>query len=185
MKASPFGDVSSSYARSEASFSPDGRWLAYPSSESGRYEVYVQPFPATGAKYQITKGGSIPNHHPIWSPDGKELFYVSAGRLFSVAIQTQPSFRFANPVPLPITGFQRAMADIRNYDITPDGKRFIVVFPPGENPAEPNRPVQIQVVLNWFEELKRRMSRQQNQETPRISLSPVSALPPALQILLL
>jgi eukaryotic-like serine/threonine-protein kinase len=153
-KASPFGDAA---FLSNAEFSPDGRWLAYQSNETGRYEVYVQPYPPTGAKYQMTKGGGVDSHHPLWSPDGKELFYVNLTRLFSVSVQTQPGFSFGNPVQLPIDMVQLQVSGIRNYDITPDGKQFIALLPPQLSSGAARPAQQIQVVLNWFEELKQRV----------------------------
>jgi Tol biopolymer transport system component len=79
-------------------FSPDGRWIAYRSTQMGADQIYVQPFPSTGAKYQITKSGG---HKSVWSPDGKQLFYVPGGAQFAVVtIATQPSFTFGNPEPL-------------------------------------------------------------------------------------
>jgi Tol biopolymer transport system component len=88
--------VLSSANLSNSALSPDAHWIAYHSNESGRTEVYVQPFPPTGAKYQVTTiGGS----QPLWSPDGKELFYLeglqqagSGNRIISVEIQTRPTF---------------------------------------------------------------------------------------------
>jgi eukaryotic-like serine/threonine-protein kinase len=133
-KASVFGSATSDSIGLGASFSPDGRWLAYQSWEGGKPVIFIQPFPAAGARYQITKGT-----HPLWSPDGKELFYVGIeARLYSVAVRTQAAFTFANPSPLPINGVVQPTLGPRNYDITPDGKRFIVVFPPGQNSAEPH-----------------------------------------------
>ena len=146
----PAMDVNSS------SFSKDGRWLAYQSGLGAQTsETYVQPFPPSGAKYQITRDGG----NPLWSGDGKELFFTSGSpsRLSSVSVQTQSGFTFANPVQLPIQGFQQALDDRRNYDITPDGKQFIMVFPPGQNSTESRPALQIQVILNWFEDLKKRV----------------------------
>jgi serine/threonine-protein kinase len=133
-------------------FSPDGQWMVYESNESGASEIYVQPFPPTGAISQITKEGG---NHPVWSPDEKELFYVNNDRLFSVSISTTPTLSFSNPMPLPITGFvQNPGAGTRMYD-THDGQQFIMLFrPPATDSAQ--RP-EIQVVLNWFEELKQRV----------------------------
>jgi serine/threonine-protein kinase len=76
-----------------SSLSPDGRWLAYTSSDSGGNEVYVQPFPPNGTKFQVTDGG----RSPLWSPDGKQIFYLraqgtGASQLMSVDVQTQPRF---------------------------------------------------------------------------------------------
>jgi len=121
-------------------------------------KVYVEPFPATGAKFLITKDGG---NHPIWSPDGKELIFMddlSNDQLYSVAIRTQPSFSFGNPVPLGIKGMIQRVGNWRDYDITPDGKQFLVMLPPGTTDLDMPQTPQVQVVLNWFQELKQRMS---------------------------
>jgi serine/threonine-protein kinase len=149
----------------ESSFSPDGKWLAYQSNEGGDFQVYVQPYPVTGAKFQMTRASSPgasgqQHHHPIWSPDGKELLYgTEANQMASVSIQTQSGFAFGNPVPLPVKGFVQLVAGPRHFDITPDGKQFVMVFPPGQavTSAEPRQSPQIEVVINWFEELKQRV----------------------------
>jgi hypothetical protein len=141
-------------AQNNANLSPDGRWLAYHSNETGRFEVYVQPFPGTGGKFQITRDGG---QHPLWSPDGKELFYESTGRLFSVSVRTQGSFEFSNPTQLPIPAYAQGQGtNPRAYDITADGKRFIMAFRSGQANGGSSPALQIQVVLNWFEELKQR-----------------------------
>ncbi|HEY5617869.1 MAG TPA: protein kinase [Vicinamibacterales bacterium] len=131
-----------------ARFSPDGRWLAYVSDESGRPEVYVQPYPGPGGKWQIsTDGGS----EPAWNPNGRELFYRIADRMMAVPVTTQPSFSAGRPTMLfegaylastfPLTG--------TTYDVTRDGQRFVMVKDQTISAA------QINVVVNWFEELKR------------------------------
>jgi serine/threonine-protein kinase len=153
-KATMFADAPS-WQQSSA-FSPDGHWVAYVSEETGR-QVYVEPFPATGAKFLIKDGGS----HPVWSPDGKELFFmndVNNGQLYSVAIRTEPSFTFGNPLPLPIKGFVQRAGSWRDYDITPDGKQFLILQPPIDDTSDGPQSLQIQVVLNWFEDLKQRLS---------------------------
>ena len=153
-KAAPFGDVQSSLPRN-AIFSPDGRWVAYQSNESGVGSVFVQPFPATGAKYQIAKGtGAL----PFWSPDGKALFYgPGVGQWVVVSVNTQPSFTVGNPVPVPRGAFKSLGPGFaRNNDIMPDGKRIIGVIQAGQTPSDGNT-TQILVVLNWFEELKARV----------------------------
>jgi len=137
-------------------FSPNGRWVAYQSSETGRNEIFVQPFPVTGTKYQVSKDGG---RQPLWSPDVKELFYNSTlagvGRLVSVKIATQPSFTFGNPTPIPVDGIlPSGGGGVRDFDITPDGK-FIVVKT-GLLPSD-RTPLQVQVVLNWFRELQERV----------------------------
>jgi serine/threonine-protein kinase len=153
-KAEPLVDLPGSLQRN-AEFSPDGRWFAYLSNEAKSEQVYVQPFPPTGAKYQISREHS---HAPVWSPNGKELFYydVDARKLVAVTIQTQPSFSFGVPVPLPFEGMLQQGFE-RQYDVSPDGKRFLVLLPatPDERESRPTQ--QINIVLNWFEELKQRV----------------------------
>jgi Tol biopolymer transport system component len=112
--------------------SPDERWLAYVSDESGRFEVYVQPLPLTGAKIQITKGGG---EHPLWSPDGSHLYFNRADRLFSVSVKTDSTISAGNPAALPIAGFIQESGR-RQFDITGDGKQFLLLFPPGSQPAK-------------------------------------------------
>ena len=146
-----------------STFSPNGRWLAYMStvtnmaSVPGSTEVYVQPFPATGAKYQIsTEEGRT----PLWSRDGRQLFYhqMATNKFVVVDVQTEPSFTFGKPTPLPIEGTIHPVSQ-RNYDVTPDGKQLLVVLPAastrGDSPTRPTQ--QINIVLNWFEELKARV----------------------------
>jgi serine/threonine-protein kinase len=136
--------------------SPDGRWIVYQSDETRpkfNFEIYVKPYPANNEKYQITKGGGT---NPLWSPDGKEIFYQRGGKLVSVRVATEPSLTFTNPVELPIQGFVQPNAGgARNYDMTPDGRQFIMAFRPNVFARRP--PQQIQVVANWFEELKQRV----------------------------
>ena len=124
-KAAPLIQVKNS-AQHSSRFSPDGKWIAYVSDESGRLELYVQPFPVTGTKIQITKSGG---GHPLWSPDGKELYFDNAGRIFTVAIRTDPKFSAGDPVQTAVGGFIQGPGNYRRqYDITPDGKRFIMMF---------------------------------------------------------
>jgi serine/threonine-protein kinase len=152
-KATPFGDVHSSNPIG-AVFSPDGRWVAYTGTERSLSTVYVQPFPATGAKFQLLAKGDNP-HEVVWSPDGKALFYnPRPGGFESVSITTEPSFTFGNAVAVP-KKFQLGPANARRaYDITPGGK-FVGLIPTGQTASGPIIDPQIQVVLNWTEELKR------------------------------
>ena len=127
-----------------AYLSPDGRWIVYQSNESqqgtgGRpgasARIYVQPFPPTGAKNQITATQGI---SPVWSPDGKKVFYVQnvAGRgdIMSIDVQTGPTFVFGNPTPLPIKNIihNGAAGMPRGFDLSPDGKQFVVMLPATE-----------------------------------------------------
>jgi eukaryotic-like serine/threonine-protein kinase len=132
-------------------FSPDGRWLVYISNESGRNEAYVQPYPGPGGKWQIsTEGGT----EPLWNPNGRELFYRSGDKMMAVDITTQPGFAAGKPkmlfegqyVPTPLTA--------PYYDVSSDGQRFLMLKPVEQAQSAPT---QINVVLNWFEELKRRV----------------------------
>jgi serine/threonine-protein kinase len=101
-KATPFGDVRSNQPIG-AAFSPDGRWVAYASTVLGDSGVFVQPFPPTGARYQIPKLDR--DYHPLWTSDGKELFYIpSSGRFAAVSVLMQPSFTFGNPVEMTTVG---------------------------------------------------------------------------------
>jgi Tol biopolymer transport system component len=159
-KATLFAEVPSSFA-GRSVFSPDGHWVAYQVLESGETRVYVQPFPATGAKYQVPPDGNT--HHPVWSPDGKELFYIPGnGRLDSVSFSALPSPAFGPPVPMPKGSgvATREPGAIRSFDILPNGKFIGVVRPDqvqaGSGSGSAATP-QIQVVLNWFEELKQRV----------------------------
>ena len=132
-------------------FSPDGRWLAYVSDESGRYEIYVQPYPGPGGKWQIsTEGGT----EPVWNHNGRELFYRIGDKMMAVDIATQPGFAAGKPRMLFEGPYLPTAATIQNYDVSPDGQRFLMLKPSESAGAAPT---QINVVLNWFEELKRRV----------------------------
>ena len=130
-------------------FSPDGRWMAYVSDESGRPEIYVQPYPGPGGKWQISTDGGI---EPLWNPNGRELFYRNRNRVMAVPVTTQPAFSAGRPSmlfegeylasPFPATGV--------TYDVTRDGQRFLMVK---DTPQASD--IRINVVANWFEELKR------------------------------
>jgi serine/threonine-protein kinase len=157
-KVTLFGGIQSPFPPA-ATFSPDGRWVAYsagaPAAFSG--SLFVQPFPATGATYPISKGGGF---HPTWATDGKELFYGAGTTIFvAVSATTRPTFTFGNPVPVPRLFVERGPMFERNNDITRDGKHFLGVVTAGlaatgSGAATAN---QIQVVLNWFEDLKARV----------------------------
>jgi Tol biopolymer transport system component len=134
------------------SFSPDGQWIAYSSNEESNFSVYVQPYPPTGAKYKIsTKGGG---DSPLWSHDGKQLVFASAAALKFVDVQTKPAFTVSEPKPLPIT-IENTQG--RPYDLTQDGKTFLVMHRPVETASSEKSAPQINVVLNWFRELQERV----------------------------
>jgi Tol biopolymer transport system component len=132
-------------------FSPDGRWLAYVSDESGRYEIYVQPYPGPGGKWQIsTEGGT----EPVWNPNGRELFYRSSDKMMAVDIATQSGFAAGTPRILFEGRYEPAPFPVANYDVSRDGQRFLVLKLSEEAQSAPT---QINVVLNWFEELKQKV----------------------------
>ncbi|TDI39546.1 MAG: hypothetical protein E2P02_18505 [Acidobacteria bacterium] len=128
-------------------FSPDGEWLAYESNESGRTEIYVIAFPNADQRHKISTDGGT---EPLWAPSGSELFYRNINKMLAVEIEndTEEGFRPGRPRVL----FEKELkfAYRRNYDISPDGKRFIMVqIPPSTGPG------QLEIVFNWFDELKR------------------------------
>jgi serine/threonine-protein kinase len=136
-----------------ARVSPNGRWLAYVSNESGRDEVYVRPFPSMGGKWTVSTGGGS---QPVWSRRGDELFYRGEGSMMAVRIVSEPSFSASTPRKLFddqfVGGGIRVLASevLTRYDVAPDG-RFLMVKQSASAPTV----AQIVVVQNWFEELKR------------------------------
>ena len=123
-----------------ARFSPDGRFVAYQSNETGNDEVYVRSFPDGGGKWQVSKGGG---QTPAWSRDGKQLFYSMSARLYAVDVTTAPAFQSSEPRTV------YTMLDGGEWDVAPDG-RFLVVQSSAQNAAAP-----IKVVLNWQAGLKK------------------------------
>jgi len=146
----PFLYLHTPFNERNARFSPDSKWIAYTSDESGSREVYVQAFPAVGDKWQISTGGG---DNPSWRRDGKEMFYIAAdGKLMAVDVKSGAKFEASVP---------RSLFDLRsikgggnndtdNYTVTADGQRFLVVTSLEETNATP-----FTVVLNWTAELKR------------------------------
>jgi serine/threonine-protein kinase len=127
--------------------SPDGRWLAYASDMSGRYEVYVSGFPQPGRRRQVSLDGGT---EPVWSRDGSELFYRSGEALMAAAVETTPDFRVQSREVL-FEGPYSAWPYHSNYAVTPNGESFVMLKPVEEESAR------LVVVLNWFEELRRLM----------------------------
>lgn len=149
-KAQPF--LVTPFNEGGAMFSPDGHWLAYASNESGRPEVYVQPFPGPGGKWQIsTEGGT----EPAWNRNGKELFYRIGNKMMALDVTTQPGFSPGKPRMLfegqYLTQDWPQVGTI--YDVSPDGQRFLMV----KTTEQAFAATQINVVLNWFEELKQKV----------------------------
>ncbi|TDI48418.1 MAG: hypothetical protein E2P02_00600 [Acidobacteria bacterium] len=144
--------LSAEYAQINAEISPDGGFLAYQSNESGRHEIYVRPFPAVeDGRWQISASGGT---QPLWAPDGQELFYrAPGGELVAVRIRTDPSFASSKAeVVVELRSYFAGRAG-RTYDISPDGKRFLMIKEGG--PGDEASPTELILVQNWFEELER------------------------------
>jgi Tol biopolymer transport system component/predicted Ser/Thr protein kinase len=140
----------------EPAFSPDGRWIAYRSFESGAGDdVYVRPFPGPGGKWPISAGGG---RHPIWSRNGRELFYKGAGDRIMVAAYTSKGDSFAADKPHPWSNVQilDPNANFSSLDLAPDGKRF-AVLPRPEGTGGLRGSVHVTVLLNFFDELRRKV----------------------------
>ena len=152
-RAKRFGDWKSAQYLTPV-FSPDGKWIAYTSLETGLNEVFVQPVPMTGAKYQISKKGG---HHPLWTPDGRELVYdVTAGLSESVSVTFNPAFSVGQPRPWPRGSMLfGGGTSPRPVDMALDG-RMLGAVAIGESAEFQTGPA-LYVVLNWFDELKQRL----------------------------
>ena len=128
--------------------SPDGRYIAYGSNETGTLEIFVTTYPQIAGKWQVSVGGGT---SPLWSPDGQELFYVSAsGKLMAASIRTTPVFSSGSPRELfDVSQMSFPNSPVSNYDVSPDGKRFIMI----QKTAEGVRETSFNYVQNWQMEL--------------------------------
>jgi len=136
--------LATSFNERSPMFSPDGRWLAYESDESGQFEIYVQPYPGAEERWPISTNGGL---FPVWSRDGSELFYQQGNQMMVVAIRDEPTFTAEKPRLLFEIPYIGGGSD--SFDVSLDGQRFVMAKQ-SETSA-----IQIHVVLNWFEELKR------------------------------
>ena len=133
-----------------AQFSPDDRWIAYASNETGNMEIYVSPFPNASGKWQVSSGGG---QEPKWRQDGKELFYLSTdGKMMAVAVKPGASFEASSPVALFQTHRRQAVSaqDVFSYDVTADGQRFLINTRMDEANAAP-----LSIHLNWASEMEK------------------------------
>jgi serine/threonine-protein kinase len=150
-KATPF--LATAADEALADLSPDGRWIAYVSDETGRFEVYARPFPGPGAKILISSAGGL---EPVWSQDESELFYRDGPRMMAVPVRLGSELVVGRPAVL----FEKAgfyapnVAENRQYDVAPDGKHFYMIqMPVGQ--ISPPQPV---LVANWLVELRRKVA---------------------------
>jgi hypothetical protein len=142
------------YGELDPQISPDGRWLAYQSDESGpnQNEVYVRPFPdvESGGKWQVSTSGG---RNPLWSPDGRTLFYIGPDGAMAVPVETDPTFILGTPKML-------FSGPYRDWDISSDGKRFLTLKAKDDDSSDNETatvaPRKINIVVNWFEELNQR-----------------------------
>lgn len=152
----PVPIAKSKFVEGSPKFSPDGKWVAYCSNESGRAEVFVQPFPGPGPKIQVsTEGGT----DPLWRRMSGELYYRNGDKMMAVRVRTQPTFAAERPGVLWEGHYSHGMSSSCarpgvtsfNYDVTADGQRFLMVKDVHQDVASSR----INVVLNWTQELKR------------------------------
>jgi Tol biopolymer transport system component len=139
----PIAYLSSDYGYYAGKLSPDGRWMAYASIETGRFEVYVQSFPGKSGKFQISTGGGFREQ---WSRDGKEIFYIAPRGMMAVDVKAGEKFEAGAPKAL----FEMRLVGQQTYSVSPDGRRFLVPTLPEEVAGAP-----LTVVLNWTAGLKK------------------------------
>jgi Tol biopolymer transport system component len=148
------------YMYAQPRISPDERWLAYTSNESARNEIYVRPYPEIDAgKWQVSTNGG---DSALWSPDGRELFYRNGDEVMVVPVRTGPAFSNDSPKTLfrgayGIANHTPGSLELSPWDIHPDGKRFLMMKNLGSTASTGGGPRKIDIVVNWFEELKRRV----------------------------
>jgi len=150
-----------SYSEIHPQVSADGRWMAYTSNESGKNEIYVRSFPNMDeGRWQVSTSGG---DKPLWSRDGRELFYQNGDAIMAVTVKTEPAFSPGTPRILFRGAFATGIPRGNSWDISSDGKRFLMMKPAAQTtetePAAPlfEPPRRINIVLNWLEELKQRV----------------------------
>ena len=147
--ADPAPFANTPFNEQQGRFSPDGRFIAYVSDESGRNEVYVRPYPGPGERVTVSDAGGV---NPLWSRAGDELFYREGDDLTAVPVQTSPTLELGEPVRVMDVGAFQPSGDVNpTIAIAPDGERFLMVRKP------PGARGQINVVLNWDKELRERV----------------------------
>ena len=145
----PFAYLSNEFYEFDGRFSPDGRWVAYTSNKSGKFEVYIRPFPKAGGEWKVsTSGGS----RAVWRRDGKELYYIAPdSALMAAPVETGEELKVGAAQPLfptrLATGFGSLLS--RNYDVSADGQRFLVA-----NLTEQAAAPRLTVITNWLKALQ-------------------------------
>ena len=143
--------LASQFSESSARLSPDDRWIAYVSDESGRPEVYVQPYPSLESRTIVSTAGGV---EPVWSRDGRKLYFRSAENLMVADLATTSPIAFSQPRPLFADRFTRTQGLMHtHYDVARDGRLLMIESPNGGAGASGHQ--EIQIVLNWAETLKR------------------------------
>ncbi len=140
-KSSPI--LRTDFRESQGHFSPDGAWIAYLSDESGRLEIYVRPFPEGEGKWQVSCDGG---RSPIWSADGKEIFYLSGNKMMAAPVKTGETFEAG--VPEVLLEVDAQLPRLTRFDVTADGRRFVIAVP-----TEDRADLPITIVTNWQEAL--------------------------------
>ncbi len=147
--------LDSEFNESRLAVSPDGRWLAYQSNESGQNEIYVRPFPnVDDGKWPISTDGG---QEPQWGPDGRELFYLDPDNLMVTQIETDPTFSRGTPESALSTSGYAVPPGARRYDISPDGRRFLMLKGPTAETTDGEGSPELIFVQNWHQELLERV----------------------------
>jgi serine/threonine-protein kinase len=137
----PHRVLASAFHNFDPSLSPDGRWMAYASDESGRFEVYVRPYPGPGGRWQVSLDGGT---EPVWSPTGREIFYRNGDRMMAATVRTVGGFEVGARAQLFEGAYDAVSRQITNYDVTRDGRTF-VMLQQVQGTAQ-----SVFVTLNWF-----------------------------------
>jgi serine/threonine-protein kinase len=141
--------LQTSFTENMPAFSPDGRWIAYVSNDSGHSQVFVRAYPSSSTRWQVSREGG---DEPVWNPNSRELFFRHGDDMMAVEVGPQSSFTAGTPYRL-FTGHFTPGLDRANYDaMPPDGQHFVIV-----KPTDVVLPPRVNITLNWIEELKQRV----------------------------
>ena len=144
----PIEIASTPFGESAGVFSPDGRWIAYQSNETGQLQVYVQPFPPTGEKYPVSKNGGA---QPTWRSDSQELFFLGGAEYTMMAVPIETTRQFEAGIPRALFGTGVTVTALgRQYAVSKDGKRFLINVPQVRPSLAP-----LTVVVNWLAALQK------------------------------